>query len=137
MELGRHASHAPPRSSVPELTPGIVNRECVLSSSILIALQAPSLGLMSRVLGGRRAPIHPQRGSLIQHPARARFHNHRRVRMDIAVQMVESTFRLKLQQKHPPCLTGLPKDTSHVETLPLALHGHPRTLPGVAQHQEN
>jgi hypothetical protein len=143
MEPGRNmhaaSSHAPSRNSVPELTPGKVNRGCVLLRSILMAAQVSSLGSIQRMLGGPRALIYSQRGSIVQHPARARPHRRvtLQVRMDSAVQMVESAFRLKLQRKYLPCPTGPPKDTSHVATLLLALHGHPRTLLGVAQHQEN
>ena len=107
--------------------------------SILISVQVPS-GFMLRVLGGPRALIHPQRGSIVRRPARVRRHNHRRVnfiRMDSALQMIDSAFPQNLLRKHLPYPTGLPKDTSHVVTLLLALHGHPKTLLGVAQHQEN
>ena len=45
--------------------------------------------------------------------------------------------QVSLSPEHLPCPTGLLKDTSHVEILLLALLGHPRTLLGVAQHQEN
>ena len=103
-----------------------------------MAVQVPSLGF-TKTLSILKALIHPQRGSIVQHPAQARLCRRVpfQVQMDGAVQMVESPPRVKLQRKHLPYPIGLPKDTSHVETRLLALHGHPRTLLGVAQLQES
>ena len=140
--VGNMSSQSPPRNNGPKFAPGKVNIVNITLPSILIAMQVPGLGLVSRVLGGHRALIHPRRESIVQHLTRIRLHNHRHVtfevRTDSAVQKVESAFQLKPQPKqHLPYPTGLPKDISHAEILPLDLHGHPRTLLGVVQHQEN
>ena len=130
----------PHRNSGPKFAPGKV--VSVTFCSILISMQVLGLGLVSRVSRALKVLIHQRRENMVRYPGRTRLHNPRgitfEVRTDSVVQMVESAFQQRLQPKqHLPYPTGLPKDISHVEILPPALHGRPRTLHGVARHRES